>query len=97
MAVKVKSNKSKVMSKNSQVKHDTPNDVEYLHFSPQIQDLEGQILTFIDASISDPVQRKALKDLFRPMIWRWAIDSNMASNYEIKMKSSVREEISKAL
>lgn len=85
------------MSKNSQPRYDSPSEVEYLLFSPSIGDLEGQVLTFIDASIHDPVQRKALKDLIRPMIWRWAIDSNMASNYNIEMKPSVKGEISKAL
>lgn len=85
------------MSKNNQYNRNTPDEVEYLHFSPQIQDLEGRILTLVDASISDPVQRKALKNLFSPMIWSWAIESNMAQNYEIKIKASVRGEISKAL
>ena len=35
----------------------------YLFHSYCISQLEGTILTFIDASIQDPVQRKALKDL----------------------------------
>lgn len=85
------------MSKYNQNNKSTPNDVEYLHFSPQIQDLEGRILTLVDASISDPVQRKALKNLFSPMIWSWAMESNMASQYDIRIKPSVRGEISKAL
>lgn len=80
------------MSKNS-----TPNDVVYLHFSPQIQELEGKILTFIDASVSDSVQRKALKDLLRPAIWSWAIDSNMADMYKIEMVDSVKSGIVKSL
>lgn len=80
------------MSKNA-----TPNDVTYLYFSPQIQDLEGKILTFIDASVADPVQRKALKDLLRPAIWSWAIDSNMSRMYKIEMHGSLKEDIAKAL
>lgn len=60
-------------------------DVVYVHLSYAIQDLEGKILTFIDASISDPVQRKAMKDLLRPMIWSWAIDNDMKHDYEMKL------------
>lgn len=33
------------------------------------QNLEGQILTIIDASISDIEQRKAVKDLIRQTLW----------------------------
>lgn len=64
----------------------TPDQVMYMLFSRAIQELEGKILTVIDASISDPVQRKAIKDLVRPMIWTWAIESNISSHYEIKQK-----------
>lgn len=74
----------------SKQENKTPNslsEVVYVHRSYSIQDLEGKILTFIDASISDPVQRKALKDLLRPMIWSWAIESDMSSYYELKEKS----------
>lgn len=59
-------------------------EVKYLFHSHQISDLEGQILTFIDASIQDPIQRKALKDLMRPMVWRWAIDSSVADWHSIE-------------
>lgn len=31
--------------------------------------LEGRLLTVIEASFSDPVQRKAVKDLVRNSIW----------------------------
>lgn len=65
----------------------TPMDAIYVFNTHNIQDLEGKILTFIDASISDSVQRKALKDLLRPMIWGWAIDSNAEPYYEMKPKS----------
>lgn len=64
----------------------TPDMVLYVLFSWAIQQLEGQILTVIDASIADPVQRKAVKDILRPMIWKWAIESNSSSQYEIKQK-----------
>lgn len=65
----------------------TPDQVMYMLFSRAIQELEGKILTVIDASISDPVQRKAIKDLVRPIIWTWAIESNISSHYEIKPKN----------
>lgn len=84
------------MSKYNQPKN-TPYEVEYLYFSPQIQDLEGKILTLVDASISDPVQRKALKNLFSPMIWNWAIESNMAQSYDIKIKNNAKQDIVRAL
>ncbi len=67
---------------------DTPKafEVTYVHTSNAISDLEGKILTFIDAAISDPIQRKAMKDLLRPMIWSWSIETNTAENYDIKRK-----------
>ena len=58
----------------------------YLFHSYCISQLEGTILTFIDASIQDPVQRKALKDLLRPMIWNWAIENNREEYWELKNK-----------
>lgn len=61
--------------------------VMYVISTHSIGDLEGRVLTLIDASMSDPVQRKAMKDLLRPMIWNWAADSNMESYYELKQKS----------
>lgn len=34
-----------------------------------IRHLEGKLLTLIDASIQDLQQRKALKDIFRQILW----------------------------
>lgn len=34
-------------------------------------ELEGKIKTIIDASVSDPIQRKAIKDLISEAIWSW--------------------------
>ena len=78
------------MSKSN--KDTSPASVEtmYLFHSYSIGNLEGTILTFIDASISDPVQRKALKDLLRPMIWNWAIENNQEEYYELKDKGGAR-------
>lgn len=73
-----------------------PEKMYYL--SPQaIQWLEGTVLTFIDAALQDAVQRKALKDLIRPAIWNWAIESNLVDMYEVKMKEGVKSGINKAL
>lgn len=77
------------MSKKSQPLASSPNAIVYVHHSWAMGNLEGQILTFIDASIADPVQRKAIKDLISPMIWRWAQESDMSSYYELKEKTNV--------
>lgn len=34
-----------------------------------LRNLEGKLLTILDASFSDPTQRKAVKDLVRQSIW----------------------------
>ncbi len=46
-------------------------DFEFKASNHNVSYLEGTILTQLDASISDPVQRKALKDIFRTIIWDW--------------------------
>ena len=40
----------------------------------QVGNLEGQWLTLVDATFSDPQQRKAMKDIVRKMIWDWDIE-----------------------
>ncbi len=35
------------------------------------RELEGKLLTLVDASHEDAVQRKALKDLFSQLLWEW--------------------------
>ena len=62
------------------------NEVIYVLYSGSIQELEGRMLTFLEAIIHDPEQRKSSKDLLRPMIWEWAIRSNYADGMEIKRK-----------
>lgn len=37
-----------------------------------IRYLEGNMLTLIEAMMSDPAQRKAAKDLTRQTLWDWA-------------------------
>ena len=55
-------------------------EVKYEFYTPHISHLEGRMLTLVDASISDPEQRKALKDLFRQDIWTWAMGNNQATH-----------------
>lgn len=64
----------------------SPSEMIYIFQNWQISELEGKVLTFIDASVADAVQRKALKDLLRPMIWEWAMMHNKESFYELKSK-----------
>ena len=43
-----------------------------IEYTPsRVPELEGQLLTIIDAIVSDPVQRKAAKDLFKRTLWDW--------------------------
>ena len=42
-------------------------------------ELEGQLLTFIDATFSDPQQRKAQKDIIRQMVWNWVLPKALTS------------------
>ena len=50
--------------------------VKYVFFTYHISELEGKMLTLVDASIPDREQRKALKDLVRQTVWNWAIANN---------------------
>lgn len=47
-------------------------EVKYEIGSFDISNLEGRVLTQIDAISADETQRKALKDIFRSLIWDWA-------------------------
>lgn len=40
----------------------------------ELSNLEGRMLTIVDASISDPVQRKAMKDIVSQSVWTWGMD-----------------------
>ena len=37
-----------------------------------VRQLEGKMLTIVEAALSDPEQRKAVKDIVRQEIWDWA-------------------------
>jgi hypothetical protein len=63
-------------SKNAPIIPINGYDVEYKFFSFGISQLEGKMLTLIEASIQDTEQRKALKDIVRQTIWGWAIENN---------------------
>lgn len=42
-----------------------------------LQNLEGKLLTLIDASFQDKEQRKAVKDMFRRMFWFDWVEYNL--------------------
>ena len=60
------------MSKNTPPTISLLEEKPYLVWSSDISFLEGQLLTFIEATIADPEQRKAAKDMLTPLIWQWA-------------------------
>ena len=35
------------------------------------KNIEGQLLTLVDATFQDPEQRKAQKDMIRKIVWGW--------------------------
>ncbi len=59
-----------------------PDSVRYRFYSGHIGNLEGKMLTLIEASIQDLEQRKALKDIVRQTIWTWAIENNLDRDHE---------------
>lgn len=59
------------------LKENKPQGIDKIFFAwlqhEDISQLEGRILTIIDASIAEPRQNKATKDLIRQAIWfNWA-------------------------
>lgn len=56
------------------------NEVKYTFYTPHISNLEGRMLTLVDAAIQDPEQRRALKDLVRSDIWMWAMGNNQSAH-----------------
>jgi uncharacterized protein YjcR len=48
--------------------------IDMLTLDNRISNLMGQLLTLMEASISDPVQRKAMKDVIRDYISEWHDD-----------------------
>lgn len=61
-----------------------PNERVFHHNEYSLQNLEGKLLTIIDASFSDEIQRKAVKDLISQVVWKWQweFDSNFANHPE---------------
>lgn len=47
-----------------------------------IKELEGKILTIIDATTPNEVQRKAIKDVARSAIWSWGSSWQMGFTRE---------------
>jgi hypothetical protein len=57
----------------------------------EIQNLEGKILTMLDACISEPRQNKAIKDMFRRILWiDWA---NNLSNLMLDLPSGIPDTV----
>ena len=52
-------------------KNDGTLPVTYEVNTYDISNLEGKLLTFIDATVLDKEQRKAQKDIIRQMLWEW--------------------------
>lgn len=48
----------------------------YIFWGSYISILEGKILTQLEASIVDREQLKALKSIFRDMLWKWADETS---------------------
>lgn len=53
-------------------------------FTNAVSHLEGEILTVVDASISDPEQRRALKSVFSRTLWRW--ENSWSQNFKFDPK-----------
>lgn len=53
---------------------------EYKFYTYDVGNLEGKILTLIDASIADKEQKQAMKDMARQIIWDWVFPKNTAQN-----------------
>ncbi len=89
--------KSRILKRGSQVKliqvkymikkslvagSSLPSDVKYGFYTYHISNLEGKMLTLIEASIQDVEQRRALKDIVRQTVWNWAIENNIDRDCE---------------
>jgi hypothetical protein len=61
-----------------------------------LQNLEGKVLTLIDASISDKEQRKAMKDLFRNIYWfQWISNSMWRGKNPFPVGMPTEQEVNK--
>lgn len=58
----------------------TLENARYQIYTFDVSNIEGQLLTLIDASIVDVVQRKALKDIIRQKLWDWIIPKAVTGN-----------------
>ena len=75
LGVKLSQNKEMIKKRSDKFEAKFGNSVEGFVISHEmIQQLEGAILTIVDASFANESQREALKSLFRNEIWGWASD-----------------------
>ena len=56
----------------------------YQVLTPDVSELEGKLLTHIDATFSDVQQRKAQKDIIRQMVWDWILPKRTEGKYVSK-------------
>lgn len=70
----------KVMSKIYNSQEVTAEFCTYELKTYDISELEGKLLTHIDATFSDVQQRKAQKDIIRSLIWNWILPKAIAGN-----------------
>lgn len=57
-----------------------PEMMAHVVWPSQFGDLEGKLLTIVDASFSDAQQRKAVKDLVRQRMWDWRQTTTMVES-----------------
>ncbi len=61
----------------------TPDSTVFPIGAGSVNSLVGEMLTLVDASISDPTQRKAVKDLATQKIWNWWNNQRPMHEYSI--------------
>src|SRR5215216_2732672 len=57
-------------------------DRRFIFWESYIKLLEGKLLTIIDASFPESSQQKAVKDLIRQSVWKWAEETTWCDNCE---------------
>ena len=70
----------------------TLENAKYQLYTYDISNLEGQLLTLIDASIVDAVQRKALKDIIRTKLWDWIIPKAVTGGGSINADAEAKRQ-----
>ena len=66
--------KGQVMSKKPEVAEQMNEDTSYSDHRRATKEIEGKLLTIIDATFNDKEQRNAQKSIIRNTIWDWSSD-----------------------